>query len=117
MKLNIDNQLYTLSTESETFLTMLVQDRMQDALEKFPAQYRLMGDQVARQMLYSFEKKAIENGMTKDDAKRLRPDKGQSALTKLLDIVMSQNLSKFVENIQLNISTHGNEVDVSYEAV
>lgn len=117
MKIVIDNKTYTLSQESEKVIGTAIGQEANKALENLPIQYRIIGEQMARKMLYDFEKKAIENGADKEDAKKLRPDKNESPLTKMLAIMLTANAGNYTKNITLYLTTSGDEVGMSYATV
>lgn len=117
MKIVIDNHSYTLSEQSEKVIGTAIAQEANKALENFPFQYRIIGEQMARKMLYDFEKKALENGVDKEQAKKLRPAKDESPLTKMLDIMLTANSGQYTKNITLYLTTSGDEVGMSYETV
>jgi hypothetical protein len=117
MKIIIDGKSYTLSEQSEKVIGTAIAVEANKALENFPFQYKLIGEQMARKMLYDFEKKAIENGAAKEDAIKLRPTKNESPLTKMLDIVLTVNAGNYTKGIILYLTTQGDEVGMSYETV
>lgn len=81
-----------------------------NALNKMNPMYKLVADQLARKMLYDFEKKAVASGISKDQAKQFRPSDGQAPIDKMLDLMLMQNAGQFLQHIHIAVTTDKNNV-------
>lgn len=110
MKLTIDRKEYTFTDNAVNDLMKCVSGDASSALQKLNPTYKLVGEQIARKMLYDFEKKAVENGFDKEQAKLIRPEKNQSPIDKIISLLVTENAGKILEKVHLTILTSHNQV-------
>lgn len=110
MQLSIDNQTYTFTDNSLNMLMQSIATDATTAADKINPAYKLIADQIARKMLYDFEKKAVAAGIDKETAKNFRPDKNQSPIDKLIRLMLMQNAGQFLDKVKLTILTDGQQI-------
>lgn len=105
-------KVHTLGVSDEALTTLMgqVAGDVSLALDKVNPTYKMIAEQIGRKMLYDFEKKAVASGISKEDAKMLRPDKNESPLNKLISIMVKQNVAKMLEDIQISLDIKDNTV-------
>lgn len=102
MYLSINGANYPVSLDCKKQLLEDVNGYLTILYNNLPVEFRLIADQSARALIYDTEKKLIKKGVDKEEAKSLRPVKGESptlALLRLLAVVGSD----FLENAHVVI--------------
>lgn len=110
MILTINTKDYTFTDNAVNLLMQYVATDASTALQKLNPTYKLVGEQIARKMLYDFEKKAVANGFDKEQAKFIRPEKNQSPIDKIISLLVTENAAKILEKVHLTILTSDTQI-------
>ena len=118
MLLKLDGKNYTVSEETSNKLIQLaISQALKIYNEKLPAVAQAFISKMARDYLYSMEKKIYEATHNKQLAKTMRPAKKQDSIEKILELMIGGLKEEILPHATLGISTNndGEITDFTFE--